>query len=154
KEEDKGGGMLTPVAYLWTRTVVCKNPTCKATVPLVRQTWLCRKKGRYAALKIEVPRDGKRVRFEVVEAPSERELSFDPANLSKAGNASCPFCGTVADSRHVRDEGKAGRLGRQLMAVVGTRQGARGKVYLAAEGVPGSLTDDETVHRRLAALCE
>jgi putative DNA methylase len=35
------GGFLTPVAYLWTRTVKCKNPACGATVPLVRQTWLC-----------------------------------------------------------------------------------------------------------------
>ena len=36
-------GYLTPVAYLWTRTVQCKNPTCGATVPLVKQTWLCKK---------------------------------------------------------------------------------------------------------------
>jgi hypothetical protein len=35
-------GHLTPVAYPWTRTVRCKNPTCGATVPLVRQTWLCK----------------------------------------------------------------------------------------------------------------
>jgi len=28
-------GFLTPVAYLWTRTVKCKNPACGATVPLV-----------------------------------------------------------------------------------------------------------------------
>jgi len=27
-------GYLTPVAYLWTRTVRCKNPFCGATVPL------------------------------------------------------------------------------------------------------------------------
>ncbi|MBW4444359.1 MAG: DUF1156 domain-containing protein [Plectolyngbya sp. WJT66-NPBG17] len=30
---------LTPVAYLWTRTVKCPNPACGAIVPLVRQTW-------------------------------------------------------------------------------------------------------------------
>jgi putative DNA methylase len=46
-------GMLTPVAYLWTRTVRCKNPACGATVPLARQTWLCKKKSRYVALKPE-----------------------------------------------------------------------------------------------------
>jgi len=45
-------GYLTPVAYLWTRTVRCKNPSCGATVPLVKQTWLCKKKGRYIALKM------------------------------------------------------------------------------------------------------
>lgn len=30
------GKYLTPVAYLWTRTVKCKNPACGATVPLVK----------------------------------------------------------------------------------------------------------------------
>lgn len=43
---------LTPVAYLWTRTVKCPNPACGASVPLVRQTWLCNKKGKYVALKV------------------------------------------------------------------------------------------------------
>ncbi len=49
-------GHLTPVAYLWTRTVRCKNPVCGATVPLVRQTWLCKKPGRYVALRIVTDR--------------------------------------------------------------------------------------------------
>ena len=48
-------GYLTPIAYLWTRTVRCKNPACGATVPLVKQTWLCKKKGRYVALKMVAP---------------------------------------------------------------------------------------------------
>ena len=45
-------GYLTPVAYLWTRTVRCKNPSCRASVPLVKQTWLCKKDGRYVAMKM------------------------------------------------------------------------------------------------------
>lgn len=43
--DPKGCGNLTPVAYLWTRTVKCKNPACNAVVPLVKQTWLCKKIG-------------------------------------------------------------------------------------------------------------
>jgi putative DNA methylase len=49
-KEEVPAGYLVPVAYLWTRTVRCKNPACGATVPLVKQTWLCKKKGRYVAL--------------------------------------------------------------------------------------------------------
>ena len=37
---EHGKGMLTPIAYLWTRTVRCKNPACGGVVPLARQTWL------------------------------------------------------------------------------------------------------------------
>src|SRR5262249_23321765 len=40
-------GYLIPFAYLWTRTVRCKNPLCEATVPLVKQTWLRKKKGDF-----------------------------------------------------------------------------------------------------------
>src|SRR3989338_6908855 len=107
-----------PVAYLWTRTVTCKNPNCKATVPLVKQTWLCKKDRRYAALMMIAPRGKKQVHFEVVEACSENGLGFDPAGFSKGGNATCPFCGTVADSDHVKAEGCADRMGQQMMAIV------------------------------------
>jgi len=85
-------GYLTPVAYLWTRTVKCRNPTCGATVPLVRKSWLCKKEGRFVALKVVAPKDEKRVRFEVIETTTAAGLGFDPEAFSKGGNATCPFC--------------------------------------------------------------
>jgi len=161
-EEEVPPGYLVPVAYLWTRTVTCKNPTCKAVVPLVRQTWLCKKKDRYVALKMVAkasrgrkPTESARVRFEVVEAKTEKGLGFDPAGFSKAGNATCPFCGTVANNDYVKEEGKAGRMDTQPMAVVCTRPGARGKVYLDADGLDAKLLpDDDAIRHRIAALCE
>jgi putative DNA methylase len=156
-------GFLQPVAYLWTRTVRCKNPGCAATVPLVRQTWLCKKKNRYVALKMiadkasrgRKPPESPRVRFEVVESDTEQGLGFDPAGFSKAGNATCPFCGTVADNDYVKAEGRAGRMGTQPMAVVCTRPGRKGKVYLAADDLPAHLLpDDAAIQKRITALCQ
>jgi putative DNA methylase len=153
--DDVPPGYLMPVAYLWTRTVTCKNPTCKATVPLLRQTWLCKKTGRYAALKMIAPRGKKQARFEVVEARSENGLGFDPAGFSKGGNAICPFCGTVADIDYVKNEGWGGRLGRQLMAIVCTRPGGRkGKVYLSPNDLRDADLDDEEISQRINALCK
>jgi putative DNA methylase len=158
QEDDDGDvppGYLVPVAYLWTRTVTCKNPTCRATVPLVRQTWLSKKDHRYIALKMAAPKGEKRVRFEVVESKTEKELGFDPAGFSKAGNATCPFCGTVADNDYAKEEGKAARMGAQPMAIVCTRPGTRGKVYLAADGLPSELLpNDDACQRRIAELCK
>jgi putative DNA methylase len=131
-----GAGQLTPVAYLWTRTVRCKNPSCGATVPLVRQTWL-RKKGRCAALKVVPDKQRKRVRFELVEAASEGGLGFDPAGFSKGGNSTCPFCGTVADTDYIMAEGAGHRIGHQAMAIVCTRTGEKGKIYIAADQARG-----------------
>jgi putative DNA methylase len=147
-------GYLTPVAYLWTRTVKCKNPACGASVPLVKQTWMCKKKGRYVALKMIAPRGAKQVRFEVVEATSESGLGFDPEGFSTRGNASCPFCGAVADIGHVKDEGWHGRMGVQLMAAVGTRAGIRGKVFVSGDDAVGSVPDGSILQDRIDAFCK
>jgi putative DNA methylase len=149
------GRTLTPIAYLWTRTVRCKNPACGATVPLARQTWLCKKKNRYVALKPDTQSPiSKTVRYRVVEATTEKGLGFDPAAGSRGGNVACPFCGTVADSAYVKAEGQAGRIGTQPMAVVCTRKGERGRVYLSADDLsPALLPDDQAIRRRIEALC-
>jgi putative DNA methylase len=145
-------GILTPVAYLWTRTVTCKNPSCRANVPLVKQTWLCKKKGRYVALKITAPQGKKQVRFEVIEACTEGELGFDPAVGSKGGNATCPFCGTVADDEYVQKAGCAKQIGQQLMAVACIRPNVTGKVYLAGEKIDRLAPDIQEIEKRTMAL--
>lgn len=130
-------GYLLPVAYLWTRTVMCKNPHCRATVPLAKQTWLCKKPGRYIALKMVAPKGAKRIRFEVVEAHSVSALGFDPEAGSRAGNATCRFCGTVADTDYVKAEGY-GRIGQDLMAVV-CHDATHKTRYLSASEVPACV---------------
>jgi len=152
-----GRPTLTPVAYLWTRTVTCKNPSCGATVPLVKQTWLCRKSGknsRYVAMRMVTPAGGTRVRFEIVEAPTEAGLGFDPSLGSKGGNTECPFCRGPVDSDYVKAEGCSGRMGQQMMALVCTRPGKQGKVYLPADDYPEFVPDDEAIRQRIAALCD
>ncbi len=146
-------GYLTPVAYLWTRTVKCKNPSCGATVPLVRQTWLCKRPKRYVAMRMVAPPGEKRVRFEVVESDTENGLGFDPSAFSRGGNATCPFCGTVADSAYVKSEGWEGRMGEQMMAIVCTRPGRQGKIYLSADDYPGFVPDNEAIRKRIEDLC-
>jgi len=136
---DARAGMLTPVAYLWTRTVRCKNPACGGTVPLARQTWLCKKKGRYVALRPDAetnrdrPPGEKTVRYQVVEATTAKGLGFNPSSGSRGGNVPCPFCGTVADSDYLKAEGQAGRIGVQPMVVVSTQPGKQVKVYLGVD---------------------
>lgn len=143
-------GMLTPVAYLWTRTVRCKNPACGATVPLARQTWLAQKEGRFVALRpdTETNRDKegeeKRVRYNVVEATSSAGLGFDPGAGSQGGHVGCPFCSTVVDIGYIRAEGIAHRIGIQPMAVLCLERGKQGKAYLAADQVPSSSWPHET----------
>jgi putative DNA methylase len=151
---DLPAGYLTPVAYLWTRTVTCKNPACKAKVPLAKQTWLCKKKDRCVALKVVAPKGKKHVRFDVVEARNEKGLGFDPSIGSEGGNAPCPFCHTIANAGYVQQEGVERRIGQQLMAVVCNRPGFTGKTYLGADDVPETAHPDNTaIQRRIDDLC-
>src|SRR5207249_5264339 len=69
-------------------------------------------------------------------------------------NATCPFCGTVANSDYVKAEGRADRIASQLMAVVCACPGKQGKVYLAADDVPDAAPDEKVVLRRVEQLCE
>ncbi|MDI7260329.1 MAG: DUF1156 domain-containing protein [Thermodesulfobacteriota bacterium] len=153
-------GYLTPLAYLWTRTVPCKNPGCGAIVPLVRQTWLCKKSGRYIALSVTRNEFKKVTKFTVVkssrrvESQAIAEFGFDPGKFSKAGNSTCIFCGTVADSSYVKEQAQAKKMEQQLMAVVCTKTGERGKVYLASDDLLQKINpNDETIQNRISKLC-
>jgi putative DNA methylase len=157
-------GFLQPVAYLWTRTVRCKNPTCSATIPLLKQTWLCKKEpkrnrrgdlspGRYAALKVIAEPNSRQVSFKVVDRESEDELGFDPTEFSKGGSATCAYCGTVADSDYVKEQGRSARIHQQLMAVACTRAGHSGKVYLGLDQLPeNTLPNEESIIQRISKV--
>jgi putative DNA methylase len=153
--QETPSGHLTPIAYLWTRTVACKNPGCNATVPLVRQTWLCRKKDRYVALKMLAPNGEKRVRFQVVTVRAVADLDFDPEAFSKGGNATCPFCKAIADAEYVQQCGMAGKVGSQLLCVVARRNDATGTSFLGPEELPSSLLPSEAeVQSRIKDLSQ
>jgi putative DNA methylase len=146
--------MLTPVAYLWTRTVKCPNPACGASVPLVRQTWLCKKKGKYVALKVIPNQQTKQVEFEVVEATTEKDLGFDPAAGSARGTSTCRHCGTTVKSDAVKEQGKAGKIGQQLMAIVCTNPGSQGKTYLSGDEYRQYVPDEAAIELRLDQVCQ
>jgi putative DNA methylase len=100
----------TVVAWRWARTVVCPNPACRATAPLVGSFWLSRRKGARAWVEpIVLPaRDG--VRFEVHSGDGQA-----PAP-TKTGRRRfrCAVCTEPIPERAIKDEGA---LACQLMAV-------------------------------------
>lgn len=151
KHEAVPPGYLIPVAYLWTRTIPCKNPGCGAQVPMLRQTWLCKRGNRFVAMAPTQDRRQKRMRFKIVEADTEDGFDFDPSDFSKGGNTVCPFCGTVADSPYAKQVGCTSGFGVQPTAIMCKRPGKTGKVYVPFEEA-GNL--DQEVARRLAEIEE
>ncbi len=145
---------LTPIAYLWTRTVPCPNPTCGAAVPLVRQTWLRKKEGNYIALRMIPDHDTKRVRFEKVQSPTPQGLGFDPEAGSKRGNTVCLHCGATVNSDYVKQEGRAGRMKQQLIAVVATRQESKGKTYIDMNNLQSWISSEENLKGCIFETCQ
>lgn len=124
-----GGGEATVIAWLWARTVKCPNPACGAQMPLVRSFSLSTKKDRPAWIEPVIDRSQPPpvVRFEVKTGKGKA-----PDGTINRKGATCICCGTPVPFDYIRSEGKAERMGAQLMAIVA--EGQRQRVYVAPNG--------------------
>jgi putative DNA methylase len=123
------GGTATVIAWIWARTVTCPSPACRATMPLVRSFWLGKKKGKEAWIRPVPDATAKRVRFEIGHGKDG-----PPADGTVGRNgATCLVCGSPVPLEYIRGEGRSGRIGAQLMAVVA--EGSRRRIYLAPDSV-------------------
>ena len=118
------------VAYLWARAVQCKQ--CRATLPLLKTCWLCKKDKKYVRLTINPDEERKSVIFGIqVDAPevgSRRvhNKHIATGTMSRTG-ATCPLCQAIMTMEDIRIEGRAGRLTKIMTAVV--VNGLKGKEY-------------------------
>lgn len=123
------------VAYLWAKTVTCKN--CRATVPLLKTRWLCKKDRKRVLLTMEPNAGRTGVVFDVqADVPQnggnaaqrrENDKRLGAGTMSRRG-ATCPCCNQpTMTMEDIRLEGRAGRLGAVMTAVV--VDGPNGKEY-------------------------
>ncbi|MDX2243207.1 MAG: hypothetical protein NW224_21210, partial [Leptolyngbyaceae cyanobacterium bins.302] len=94
------------------------------------------------------------VEFEVVESKTEKELGFDPAAGSSRGNSTCRHCGATLDVKYIKNEGVAGRINQQPMAIVCTTTGEKGKTYLAGKQFDSHIPNESQLQEQLGELCE
>jgi adenine-specific DNA methylase len=102
------------VAYLWARTVTCKN--CRATIPLLKTRWLVKKPRKRVVLTMEPNADRTGVVFGIQDNPP-RDKQVGDGTMSRSG-ATCPCCGAIMTMHDIRLEGQAERLGARMTAVV------------------------------------
>ena len=122
------------VAYLWARTVPCKQ--CRAPLPLLKTRWLCKKDRKRVLLTMEPGDEQPGVVFDVqTDVPRnggnaaqrrENDRRIGAGTMSRTG-ATCPCCGAIMTMGDIRLEGRAGRLGADMTAVV--VDGPKGKEY-------------------------
>jgi putative DNA methylase len=150
---------LTVIAWLWARTVKSPNPAfAHVDVPLASTFMLSTKAGKEAYVEVVREEErgvreeerGERephpadplaphsspltshsgYRFTVKTGkPKDAEGAKNGTKLARGANFKCVMSGAPISGDHIKAEGKAGRMGARLMAIVA--EGTRGRVYLA-----------------------
>lgn len=123
------GQELTVIAWLWARTVASPNPAADGVhVPLVRSFWLSTKRGNEAYVQPVVVRGANSYRFEVRNGRPQG--GFDPATGTVGRNGGvCLITQAPIPLAYIRSEGKAGRIGAKLLAIVA--EGRNNRLYLS-----------------------
>jgi putative DNA methylase len=121
------GQKLTVIAWLWARTVKSPNPAFShVDVPLASTFILSSKSGKEAYVQPVIEGDKYRFTVKVGTPPAEAELG---TSSGKRKAFRCLISNVPIDYPYIREEGKAGRMGQKLMAIVA--EGTRGRVYIA-----------------------
>ena len=123
------GKELTVIAWLWARTVKSPNPAfSQVEVPLVSTFMLSSKTGKETYVEPVVGVNGYHFTVKVGK-PEHAEATKSGTKLARGANFMCLMSGTPIEGDYIKSEGRAGRLGARMMAIVA--EGKRGRVYVA-----------------------
>ena len=124
KAKLEDGSEATVIAWIWARTVKCPNPACGCEMPLASSFVLSKKKGKEAYIEPDVTET--KITYEV-------RYGKGGENCPKIaqGKFKCIRCNEGIPKDYPKVEGKAGRMGKQLLAVVA--EGKNGRIYLSPD---------------------
>ena len=117
------GEELTPIAWIWARTVESPDPSWSGHVPLVASWTLAKRPGKPKVwIEPIIDRDAMTIIYEIREGGEPtRERT-----VGRTGGV-CTATGSAMPLGYIRSEGKAGRMGATLLAVAADGEG--GRVY-------------------------
>ena len=131
------GEKLTPIAWIWARTVESPDPSWSGHVPLVASWTLAKRPGKPKVwIEPIVCSDAMTISYAIREGG---EPSHD--RTVSRGNGTCIATGAAIPATYVKSEGVAGRMGSQIMVI-------------AAEGAAGRAYCRPTARDSSAAACE
>lgn len=120
-----GGERLTPIAWIWARTVKSPDPSWPGHVPLVRSWLLAKKPGLPVQwIEPEIDRAGQTIAYRI------RTGGAVPDGTVNRQGATCIATGASIPLSYVRAEAQAGRMGAVLLAVVA--DSVAGRIYIEA----------------------
>ena len=117
----------TVLGYIWARTVVCSNPSCKKQFPLIKHRWLAKKSSKRVAISFSPSPSTSNLTFKIEYGDT---ISGDPSEGTvNRGIARCPFCHQTSNSKYLQSKAQQGVLGQRLLAVITTNSKQKGRHY-------------------------
>jgi putative DNA methylase len=117
------GQSLTVIAWLWARTVKSPNPAYShVDVPLVSSFILSSKPGKEAYILPVIDGDSYKFTIKMGHPPESLHAG---TTAGKRHGFLCLLSKSPIDYAYIRNEGKCGRMGQRLMAIVAESSGGR-----------------------------
>ena len=146
-KDKSGGGKATVIAWIWARTVPSPDPAFSdVQVPLISSFLLSSKKGKEAWIEPVVDKFAKSITYGIRFGGTKTELEAAALGTTAGKRQAfrCIMSGTAIPYDHIRQAGKLGRMGQELVAIVA--EGKGGRVYLPPTeehaNIAGSATPD------------
>ena len=130
--KEYGGGKGTVIAWIWARTVPSPDPAFAGVqVPIASSFLLSAKAGKEAWIEPVVDRQAKAISYRIRHGGTKAEITA-AAEGTKAGrgaNFRCLMSDTAITPDYVKSNGRAGKMGQTLIAIVA--EGHRTRAYVA-----------------------
>ncbi|MXW42978.1 MAG: DUF1156 domain-containing protein [Acidimicrobiia bacterium] len=123
------GEKLTPIAWIWARTVESPDPSWSGHVPLVASWTLANRPGKLKVwIEPIINQQTQTITYQIREGG---EPAYE--RTVNRGNGTCIATGAAISGDYIKSESRAGRMSQQLMAVVAEGEAGRSYFPVMAE---------------------
>jgi adenine-specific DNA methylase len=134
--KDDNGNTVT--AYYWVRNAVCSNPSCKASIPMLRNFYLCNTNKNHIYLKPNI--SGNIVNFDLIKG---KYSSSELKEWNHHGTITCPCCGSVTNVKDIKSQSREFGLKPKFYGVIS--ESDAGRVYSVPSEKMKNIINDKNI---------
>lgn len=130
--KEYGGGKGTVIAWIWSRTVPSPDPAFSGVqVPIASSFLLSAKAGKEAWVEPIVDKQAKAISYRIRHGGTKAEIASakEGTKAGRGANFRCLMSDTAITPDYVKSNGRAGKMGQTLIAIVA--EGNRGRAFVA-----------------------
>lgn len=128
------------LAYYWVRFAICSNPSCKAEVPLLKQFYLSKVRGRSTNdwVYIKPVINNNKIEFTINKGICEID------GFVKRGSFVCPCCGNMTHEKDLKDQFKEKKIKEKIVCDIYQKNGKK-YYYISDNYLIDNFQQDENL---------